>query len=275
MSDSRSDAQLSRDVAQQAGRLLLEIRRNFLAENGPTLEREVANRLRDQADAASNDLILDLLRQARPDDAFLSEEAKDDSIRLTSDRVWIIDPLDGTWEYGQDRVDFAVHIALWSGESLQACTVDLPAQGLTRSVLDEVADMPDELAFQDRPVRIVASRSRPPAALENVRGALARALADAGVSERGVEIVDVGSVGAKVNEILSGRADIYIHDTGFYEWDVAAPYGVAEHYGLICSHVSGDAVTFNHMPPYVDDLLVSRASLYPYVERAIAEAYAT
>lgn len=272
MSDARSDAQISCDVAQQAGRLLLEIRKDFIAENGSIEDRESANALRDRADAASNELILDLLSRARPSDAILSEEAKDDAIRLHSDRVWIVDPLDGTWEYGQDRVDFAVHIALWTGQELHACTVDLPAQGLTRSVMDEV----DGLSLPtDRAIRIVASRSRPPATLEATRDALSRILRQAKVNDYGVEIIDVGSVGAKVNEILSGRADAYIHDTGFYEWDVAAPYGVAEHYGLKCSHISGEAVTFNHMPPYVDDLLVAQAQLYPYLRQALAEASAT
>lgn len=272
MSDTRSDAQLSRDVAREAGRLLLEIRREFLAEHGPSPDKPTADRLRDAADAASNELILALLREARPGDAVLSEEAKDDAGRLSADRVWIVDPLDGTWEYGQGRVDFAVHIALWSKDALHACTVDLPAQGLTRSVLDDAVavDLPS-----DRPIRIVASRSRPPASLEAVRGALARILAEAEVTSLGVEIVDVGSVGAKVNEILSGRADAYLHDTGFYEWDVAAPYGVAEHYGLTCSHLSGDPVTFNHMPPYVDDLMVASAGLVVYLRRALAEASAT
>lgn len=272
MSDMRSDAQLSRDIAQQAGRLLLEIRRDFLAEHGTAPDKATADRLRDAADAASNDLILSLLHEARPGDAVLSEEAKDDARRLSAERVWIVDPLDGTWEYGQNRVDFAVHIALWSHDALHACTVDLPAQGLTRSVLDDVTtvDVPS-----DRPVRIVASRSRPPATLDDVRIALARILADTGVSSLGVEIVDVGSVGAKVNEILSGRADAYLHDTGFYEWDVAAPYGVATHYGLACSHLSGEPVTFNHMPPYVDDLMVATPGLVGYLRQALAEASAT
>lgn len=271
MNDPRSDAELSRDVAQQAGQLLLQIRQDFFAEHS-VRDKETANQLRDKADAASNDLILDLLKQARPGDAILSEEAKDDANRLTSDRVWIVDPLDGTWEYGQDRVDFAVHVALWSNNSLQACTVDLPAQGLTRSVLDDVEF---RMLPADRPIRIVASRSRPPATLEKTCDTLARILDQAGVNEHGVEIVDVGSVGAKVNEILSGRADAYIHDTGFYEWDVAAPYGVAEHYGLTCSHVSGDPITFNHMPPYVDDLAVSIAPLFAPLQRALVEASAT
>lgn len=272
MSDPRSDAEISRDVAQEAGRLLLAIRRDFIAQEGPISNKETANRLRDKADAASNDLILDLLARARPSDAILSEEAKDDPIRLESDRVWIVDPLDGTWEYGQDRADFAVHIALWAGAELHACTVDLPAQGLTRSVLDEVAGL---TLPTDRPIRIVASRSRPPATLEQVRGVLARILGEAGLNDHGVEIVDVGSVGAKVNEILSGRADAYVHDTGFFEWDVAAPYGVAHHYGLLCSHVSGEPVTFNHMPPYVEDLIVAQAQLYPYLRQALVEASAT
>lgn len=266
---SESDAQISRDVARQAGQLLLDLRRDFLAEHGPIQDKETANRLRDAADAESNELILNFLAEVRPNDAVLSEEAKDDAARLNSKRVWIVDPLDGTWEYGQDRVDFAVHVALWSDGQLSACTVDLPAQSLTRSVLDPVTpiDVPT-----DRPVRIVASRSRPPATLEAIRSSLARLASEAGVNTLGVEIVDVGSVGAKVNEILSGRADVYLHDTGFYEWDVAAPYGVAEHYGLTCSHMSGEPITFNHMPPYVEDLLVSHARLYPFVRQAIAEA---
>jgi 3'(2'), 5'-bisphosphate nucleotidase len=96
-------------------------------------------------------------------------------------------------------------------------------------------------------------------------------LVEANVSHDKIEIVDVGSVGAKVNEILCGRADVYLHDTGFFEWDVAAPYIVAEHYGLMASHMSGEPITFNHMPPYVTDLVVSQAELYPHVLQALKE----
>lgn len=271
MSDVRSDAELSREVAREAGQLLLAIRRDFIAENGPIDDKATANRLRDLADATSNELILDRLRDARPDDSVLSEEAKDDAARLDANRVWIVDPLDGTWEYGQDRVDFAVHIALWADGELHACTVDLPAQELTRSVLDDVTESP---LTSDRPIRLVASRSRPPATLEDTRVGLERILRQAKINDHGVEIVDVGSVGAKVNEIVSGRADAYVHDTGFYEWDVAAPYGVAAHYGLRVSDISGEEITFNHMPPYVNNLIVSNATLYPYLRQALAEASA-
>lgn len=265
---NRSDAEVSREVAQEAGRLLLDLRASF----GPVDDKDSANALRKQADEASHVRIMELLTAARPNDVVLSEEGKDDAARLEAERIWIVDPLDGTYEYGQGRADFAVHVALWepNGAVLSACTVDLPAQGLTRSVLDDVrepAGVPS-----DRPVRIVASRSRPPATLGATVERLGALLDAAGVAHRGVEVVDVGSVGAKVNEILCDRADAYVHDTGFYEWDVAAPYGVAAHFGLVCSHLDGSPVTFNHMPPYVADLMVSRPAIAGYLRAALREA---
>lgn len=271
MGRMQTDAELSRAVAQEAGRLLLDLRRTF----GPIDDKDAANDLRKTGDRTSHELIMERLSAARPGDAILSEEGKDDASRLSAERVWIVDPLDGTFEYGQGRVDFAVHIALWHPDSgeLTACTVDLPAQGLTRSMLDtdtRLAPLPT-----DRPIRIVASRSRPPATLPQTVEALSRILAETDVTDRGVEIIDVGSVGAKVNEILLGRADAYVHDTGFFEWDVAAPYGVARHYGLVPSHVDGSEVGFNAMPPYVTDLTVSHPDLIGPLRAALQEAAAS
>lgn len=263
-----SDAELSRHVAHRAGLLLLDLRNDF----GPAETPEATTALRKQADRAAHELIVAALAEARPADAILSEEGKDNPDRLTAERVWIVDPLDGTWEYGQGRTDFAVHIALWwpAQGGLHAATVDLPAQGVSRSVLDEVVAIGALPA--DRPVRIVASRTRPPEALPHIVALLERRLQREGLGGQGVEIVDVGSVGAKVNEILSGRADAYVHDTGFYEWDVAAPHGVAQHYGLVISHVDGRSVTFNHMPPYVPNLMVAIPELAPHLSAAIREA---
>ncbi len=263
-----TDAELSRDVAREAGQLLLALREGF----GPIDDKDAANALRKQGDRDAHVRIMELLSAARPGDAILSEEGKDDAARLDAERVWIVDPLDGTYEYGQGRVDFAVHIALWEPglRRLSACTVDLPAQGLTRSVVQPV-EGPAPLPT-DRPIRIVASRSRPPATLPRTVELLADALAASGVNQHGVEIMDVGSVGAKVNEIISGRAEAYVHDTGFYEWDVAAPYGVAMHYGLVPSHLGGSPVIFNQMPPYVTDLMVSHPDLVAPLRSALQAA---
>jgi 3'(2'), 5'-bisphosphate nucleotidase len=251
-----TDMEVSATVAAEAGRLLLDLREGF----GPVEDKETADALRKKADASSHELIVARLAEARPDDCVLSEEGADDLIRLKAERVWIVDPLDGTWEYGQGRVDFAVHVVLWSadpaapgGGRLSAGTVDLPAQGLARRSDD--VPVPVRGLPQDRPVRIVASRTRPPAVLADVVAVLDASLREQG-HPYGVEVIDVGSVGAKVNEILSGRAEAYVHDTGFYEWDVAAPLAVAHAHGLTASHVDGRPVSVNLERPYVTDFLV-------------------
>lgn len=262
-----SDAELSRTIAQEAGALLLSMR----DAHGSLEDWAGADHLRDRADRASHELLVAALASARPADEVLSEEGRrDDPARTGAARVWIVDPLDGTWEYGQGRADFAVHVALWEGGEVRASTVDLPAQGLTRSVLDAPAapaPMPT-----DRPVRVVASRTRPPAALPRAVELLSERLAAAGITSMGAEVIDVGSVGAKVNEILSGRAEAYVHDTGFYEWDVAAPYGVARHYGYLASHVDGAPMTFNHTPPYVTDFMVGHPVVFDMLMTALRDA---
>ena len=265
-----SDAELSTLIAQQAGKVLLQLRESF----GPldSGDREQADALRKQGDRVAHELLAGALAEQGVVGAMLSEEGADNAERLDATRLWIVDPLDGTWEYGQGRQDFAVHVALWEPQSrlLSACTVDLPAQGLTRSMLDVV---PTEPAFPtDRPVRVVASRTRPPANLARTLAGLGSRLAEAGLNQHGVELLDVGSVGAKVNELVSGRAEIYVHDTGFYEWDVAAPYGIARHYGFVPSHVNGDEIEFNHMPPWVPDLLVAHPLIVDFVRDIMAEA---
>ncbi len=267
-----TDMQVSQIIAAEAGRILLDLRESF--DVGPDAER--ANDLRKAADRASHEHIVARFADLRPDDAVLSEEGKDDPIRLESDRVWIVDPLDGTWEYGQGRVDFAVHIVLWTrdpeapgGGRLSASTVELPAQGLTRCSEDDT--LPARDLPTDRPVRIVASRTRPPAVLADAVRILDDRLRANG-HESGVEIVDVGSVGAKVNEILSGRAEAYVHDTGFYEWDVAAPLAVAHAQRLTASHVDASPIPFNQPTPYVTSLLVGLPVLAEQLRDSMQQA---
>jgi len=261
-----SDMELARRTAAEAGRLLLAYREDFgpiAADDKPRLKQ-----LRDGADRAAHLLIMDRLRAARPDDAILSEEGKDDDSRLSADRTWIVDPLDGTWEYGQHRSDFAVHIALWlagrggSAGRLELGVVDMPASSIARTSDDpdaRPAGLPAE-----RPWRVVCSRTRPPADLEQTAARLAA------ISGHEVEIVNVGSVGAKVEEILAGRAEAYLHDTGFFEWDLAAPMAAAQHYGLVVEHIDGASITFNHMPPFVPSVMVCHPDLASDMRAALA-----
>lgn len=247
-----SELDMAKAVAADAGQLLVRIR-SEAGDIAPD-DKAALKALRDKADAESNELITAALTLA-DGDALLSEEGVDDEARLAAQRVWIVDPLDGTWEYGQGRADFGVHIALWDmgAKEMVLGVVDLPAQGLVRTSGDLDAELP--MIPGDRPLRIVASRTRPPADLEGICARLADRIGQA------VEVVNVGSVGAKVNEILLGNAEAYLHDTGFYEWDLAAPLAVAKHYGLVCDHWDGTEVDFNLMPPFVKNVFVSHPAI--------------
>ncbi|TGD84014.1 3'(2'),5'-bisphosphate nucleotidase CysQ [Mycolicibacterium sp. CH28] len=229
-----SDHELAAALATQAGTLLLNVRREL--SDASASERKSAG------DKRSHDYLMEALAAARPGDAVLSEEGADDPIRLRSDRVWIVDPLDGTREFSElDRDDWAVHVALWQGGDLVAGAVALPAQGITFATPHVPAPPPAPAA-----PRIVVSRTRPPAIALQVRDALNGTL------------VEMGSAGAKVAAVVQGRADVYVHAGGQYEWDSAAPVAVARAAGLHTSRIDGSALQYNRPDPKLPDLVVCR-----------------
>jgi 3'(2'), 5'-bisphosphate nucleotidase len=220
------DAALAKELAERAGELLLRVR--AAAMNGDT------------ADVRSERFLLAELGRRRPLDAVLSEESPDNSVRLASRRVWIVDPLDGTREYGEaGRTDWAVHVALWEDGRLSAGAVALPALGSVRSTRDPGPQTP-----RTGNCRVAVSRTRPPSWAAPVADAL------------GAELVGMGSAGAKVDAILRGEVDAYVHDGGQYEWDSAAPVAVARAAGLYASRVDGSPLRYNQPDPWAPDLLV-------------------
>ena len=235
-------------IATEAGALLMDLRRQ--AEQGEL----PSDRLRDEGDRRSHDLILRLLVETHPDDAVLSEEGKDDPARLGAARTWIVDPLDGTREFGEGRWDFAVHVALVVDETVVAAAVALPARDVTLSTGSPPAVPP---TTGDAP-RLVVSRTRPPAVTEEVRAAL------------GGQLVPMGSAGAKTMSILLGDADVYVHAGG--QWDSAAPVGVAAAAGLHVSRLDGSPLRYNQPDPWLPDLLVCRPELADAVIAAVAAA---
>jgi 3'(2'), 5'-bisphosphate nucleotidase len=226
-----SDAALASALAAEAGELLLGLR-----EDGDRTQEE----LRAQGDAGSQELLSRRLREERPDDAVLSEEAKDSPARLSARRVWIIDPLDGTREYGEGRADWAVHVALWENGELAAGAVAIPAEGLVLDTANPLA----RPAAADR-LRLAVSRTRPPEFVT----ALAEVL-DA-------ELVPMGSAGVKATAVLRGQVDAYVHAGGQYEWDSAAPVAVARAAGLHTSRVDGSPLRYNRPDPLLPDLVVA------------------
>ncbi|HME78641.1 MAG TPA: 3'(2'),5'-bisphosphate nucleotidase CysQ [Mycobacterium sp.] len=233
MSD-HSDHEVAARLATEAGRLLLAVR-DELAD-ATQAERKAAG------DKRSHDYLMEALERERPADAVLSEEGADNPVRLRSERVWIVDPLDGTREFSElGRQDWAVHVALWQSGDLVGGAVALPAQGVTLAT----PDPPPPPASTGAP-RIVVSRTRPPAIALQVRDKLNGTL------------VEMGSAGAKVAAVVQGLADVYVHAGGQYEWDSAAPVAVARAAGLHTSRIDGSPLQYNRPDPLLPDLVVCR-----------------
>ena len=227
-----TDADLAAHLATEAGQLLLNVRKTSGLQ-GPALGAA--------GDEAANQFIMNALRKQRPDDGLLSEEEKDNGARLANKRVWIIDPLDGTREYGEGRDDWAVHVALAIETQATVGAVALPGVGLTFR-----SDQPQPLSAANHPPRIVVSRTRP------AKEALAVA------AQIGAELLPMGSAGAKAMAVVRGQADIYLHTGGQYEWDSCAPVAVAQAHGLHVSRADGSPLIYNQRDTYMPDLLICR-----------------
>ncbi|MEG3122306.1 3'(2'),5'-bisphosphate nucleotidase CysQ [Sphingomonas sp. GB1N7] len=236
-----SDVRLAERLATEAGEILLALQ----THSGLT-----GKELGKAGDEQANAFLMRTLRAARPDDAVLSEEEKDDINRCSVRRAWIVDPLDGTREYGEGRTDWAVHVALSIDGVATVGAVALPGLGLTLT-----SGAPQPLKAAGNPLRMLVSRTRP------AREALAVAEAF------GADLVPMGSAGAKAMAVVRGEADIYLHTGGQYEWDNCAPIAVAQAAGLHVSRVDGSPLVYNCADPYLPDLLICRTEL---AERVLA-----
>ncbi len=239
---SMTDVELAAHLAEVAGRLLIEVRASGMLS---------LKALGKAGDATANQFLVHALREQRPEDGLLSEEEKDNPERLAKSRVWIVDPVDGTREYGEERTDWAVHVGLAVDGKPVMGAVGLPGMGkvLRTDQPQVVPPAPDKL-------RMVVSRTRP-----------AKEATD--VAERlDAELVPMGSAGAKAMAIVLGDADIYLHSGGQYEWDSCAPVAVALAHGLHCSRIDGSPLIYNQADVYMPDLLICRKE---HAQRVLAE----
>lgn len=235
-----TDTDLAAHLAHVAGKLLIEVRDSGL------LSLKALGKAGDQT---ANQFLIHAIREQRPDDGLLSEEEKDNAERLSKSRVWIIDPVDGTREYGEARADWAVHVALAVDGVPSIGAVALPGLGLVLR-----SDQPQALPPLPATPRLVVSRTRP-----------AKEAVD--VAEKiGAELIPMGSAGAKAMAIVRGEAEIYLHTGGQYEWDSCAPVAVAAAHGLHVSRVDGTPLIYNQQDTYMPDLLICRAE---WVERVL------
>jgi 3'(2'), 5'-bisphosphate nucleotidase len=234
VSETMNDADLAAHLADVAGRILKDVRASGLFS---------PKALGKAGDQTANQFLCHALREQRPEDGLLSEEEKDNPERLAKGRVWIIDPVDGTREYGEERADWAVHVALAIDGVPAIGAVALP--GLDDGVILRT-DQPRPLPAAPARLRMVVSRTRPAAEAVAVADAL------------GAELVPMGSAGAKAMAIILGQADIYLHSGGQYEWDSCAPAAVAIAHGLHASRIDGSPLIYNQGDVYMPDLLICR-----------------
>ena len=230
-----TDAELAAHLAEVAGRLLIEVRTSGVLS---------LKALGAAGDATANQFLVHAIREQRPHDGLLSEEEKDDAARLGKSRVWIIDPVDGTREYGEARTDWAVHVGLAIDGVATVGAVALPDMGLVLRTDQAAAVTP----APGKP-RMLVSRNRPAAEAVAVAEKL------------GADLVAMGSAGAKAMAVVRGEAEIYLHTGGQYEWDSCAPVAVAKAHGLHCSRVDGSPLVYNQRETYMPDLLICRPEL--------------
>lgn len=248
-----SDAALAAELAHEAGQLLLQVRAELGFDDPKGLGAA--------GDKRANALLLERLAAERPADSVLSEEAVDDKTRLGAQRVWIIDPLDGTREFGiEGRDDWAVHVALWQaddhGGSITDAAVALP--GLDTVFRTDETRVTLSARTDSDPIRVVVSASRAPKFLTDMAARL------------NMELIPMGSAGAKAMAVVRGEADAYLHGGGQWEWDSAAPAGVVLAAGLHASRLDGSALRYNEPHPYLPDLIMCRPDLAPLLLDAVA-----
>ena len=264
-----NDHELARKLARETGTLLVGLRNHAASlqsgkdETHSALAQEV---LGSEGDRVAHDYLMEQFATHRPNDVVLSEEGDLEVARLNAERVWIIDPLDGTAQYSSGGDDFAVHIALWQAGSQspsQICVASVAVP--TRNELWSMDEPVQRYQPNGLPIRILVSRSRPPREIATVVAKLEETF-----PERGrVEVIPMGSVGAKVGAILSDKADVYFNSGGFYEWDLAAPLGIAIHNGLSVTDCSGTQIELNKVNLQVKDILICRPELASTIALAL------
>lgn len=264
-----NDHELARKLARETGTLLVGLRKHAQTLQGgedethSVLAEEV---LGSEGDRVAHDYLMDQLSINRPDDVVLSEEGDLEVARLNAKRVWIIDPLDGTAQYSSGSDDFAVHVALWDAGSqalsqISVASVAVPA----RNELWSMDEPTQRYQPNGSPIRILVSRSRPPREIDAVISKLEETYPDRGP----VQIIQMGSVGAKVGAILANQADAYFNSGGFFEWDLAAPLGIAIHNGLSVTDCSGKPIELNKANLKVKDVLICRPELTSTIVMAL------
>ena len=213
-----------------------------------------------EADLAADALLRETLLGARPDYGWLSEETVDTPDRLAHERVWIVDPIDGTRSFIAGRPEFSISVGVADRGAAVAGVVHNPA---TREVFwcarGRGAFSGDEGTAMDGGTRLQA-QPVPGADLLASRSDMARPwLQELG---RGWTLRQVGSTAYKLALVAAGRAVAYVTRGARSEWDLAAAALLIEEAGAVITDAAGTPLAFNGRSTNVRGVIAARAELH-------------
>ncbi len=196
------------------------------------------------ADHAASRLLVDRLSQAFPGDAVLSEEEADDGSRLRHERVWMIDPIDGTKQFIEGIGEFAIQIGLTIGgvPSLGVVChaprkrIFYAASGLGAFVEENWSTRRLRVSTEQQPnaMTVAMSRSHKSPIVDDILDRL-------GVGSR----VSSGSVGLKMGMLAEGLAHIYLHPGQKTNvWDTCGPEAILCAAGGLVTDINGDPLQY-------------------------------
>lgn len=204
-----------------------------------------------EADVRAAEMLHAALTGAFPGDGWLSEEHLDSADRLRCDRVWVVDPIDGTREYLQGVPEYAVSVGLVVEGRPVLGVVYNPASGEVFS-----ATVPDGSAIR---------RTLVPRRFDVLVGRGEAAYDEVPALPPGGRAVGVGSVAYRLALVAAGKGDAVLSGYGRNEWDVAAGAALCTAAGLRVTDVLGAPLRFNQVEPYVRGLLVAGDGLHAHL----------
>ena len=230
-------------LARRAGEAILGYYRT-----GLPVEHKAGDEPVTLADRVADDLIREGLQAAFPHDGLLTEESDDDLSRLSKERVWIVDPLDGTTEFIAETGDFVVQIGLSLGGEPVLGVVYQPTTGL---LYHAVRGRGAYRLWQGRTERLHVSTTTDPRRMRLVisRSHYSPLLREAQRTLGLAEVRRMGSVGLKAGVLAAGECDLYLATRVAKEWDLCAPHALVLEAGGVLTNLCGEPLTYNKPQP--------------------------
>jgi myo-inositol-1(or 4)-monophosphatase len=222
-----------------------------------------------EADLAADALIREMLTGARPDYGWLSEETVDGPDRLGRERVWIVDPIDGTRSFIAGRPEFTISIALAEHGRSMVGVVYNPARDELYSAARGGGAWSVMAGGPARPLRVGKGAIRDQLTMLASRSEIAAGEFDP--FHGGWRLEPVGSTAYKLARVAAGAGDAFLSRGPKSEWDICAGVLLVEEAGGRVTDLAAGEPRFNRADPYVHGIVASNGALHQALLQRIAE----